>query len=86
MAVTLSGYTRTVAVAVIPGGAVGTHALPGDVDASGDDLVSVVQDSSGVLTDLTSEFSISGYNELTNTTTDTTGDFLIVTYAKAASQ
>lgn len=85
MAVTASGYSRTVAVAVIPGGAVGAHEIPGDLDAADDVLISVVQDDGadpGTRADLTSEFSISDHNEITNTTTDTTGDFLIVTYAK----
>ena len=83
MSVTISGYDRTVAVAVIPGGPAGAHAIPGDLDASGDELVSVVEDAAGVLTDRTAEFSISAHNEIDNTAgTDTTGDFLIVTYAK----
>lgn len=84
MAITVSGYNRLVAVTVIPGAAAGTHTVGGDLDA-GDDLVSVVEDAAGTMTDRTAEFSISGYNEIDNTAgTDTTGDFLIVTYRKAA--
>lgn len=85
MAITVSGYNRTVAVAVIPGDVAGAHAIPGDLDAANDVLVSVVEDAAGVLTDRTAEFSVTGHNEIDNALgTDTTGDFLIVTYAKAA--
>lgn len=87
MAITVSGYNRTVAVAVIPGGAAGAHTIQGDLDAANDDLVSVVEDAAGVLTDRTVEFSVTGYNTIDNTAgTDTTGDFLIVTYLKAAGE
>lgn len=85
MAITVSGYDRTVAVAVIPGAAAGAHTIPGDLDAANDELVSVVEDAAGTLTDRSAEFSITGHNTIDNTAgTDTTGDFLIVTYAKTA--
>lgn len=87
MSVTVSGYNKTVATAVIPGGAAGAHTIPGDLDAANDVLVSVVEDAAGVLTDRTSEFSITGHNTIDNALgTDTTGDFLIVTYAKATGE
>lgn len=88
MAITYTDLTRTVAVTVTPGGAVGAHTLDGDLDSSGDTLLSVRHISADLATnaDLTGEFSISGYNEITNTTTDTTGDFLVVTYAKATDE
>ncbi len=82
----IGGYNRTVAVTVIPGGPAGAHAIPGDLD-SGDALVSVVEDAAGTLTDRTGEFSISGHNEIDNTAgTDTSGDFLIVTYRKVTGE
>ncbi|WP_425154699.1 hypothetical protein [Candidatus Palauibacter sp.] len=87
MAVTLEGLPRAVAVAVVPGGAVGAHALQADLDAAGDALISVrhVSADLGTNDDLTAEFSITGYNEIDNTGgTDTTDDYLVVTYAKAA--
>lgn len=85
MAVTLAGFPHTVATSVIPGGAVGAHVIDGDLDATGDTLLSVTHVSADLTTnaDLTSEFSVTGFNEITNTTTATTGDFLVVTYAKA---
>lgn len=89
MAVTLEGYSRTVAVAVTPGGAAGAHTITGDLDASGDVLISVVSDDGadpGTRANLTAEFSVTGYNEIDNALgTDTTGDWLIVTYAKVGS-
>ncbi|MFW6079538.1 MAG: hypothetical protein ACODAE_07955 [Gemmatimonadota bacterium] len=74
-----------VATTVIPGGAAGAHRIDGDLDASGDTLISVrhVSDDLETNDDLTGEFSVTGHNEITNDTTDTSGDFLVVTYAKA---
>lgn len=87
MSITVSGYNKTVAVSVIPGGAAGAHTIHGDLDAANDSLVSVVEDAAGVLTDRSAEFSITGYNTIDNTAgTDTTGDFLIVTYVKATGE
>lgn len=83
MAVTISGFTRVVQSAVVPGGAAGAHSVPGNLDAS-DTLLSVKHVSNDLVTnaELLSEFSISGTGEVTNTTTNTTGDFLVVVWAK----
>jgi len=83
----LSGLGRNIATAVIPGGAVGDHVIQGDLKP-GDDLISVRHVSADLTTtnaDLTSEFSIKAgvANTLTNTTTNTSGDFLIVNYSPA---
>lgn len=88
MAVTLRGLPRMVAVCVIPGGAAGAHVIDGDLDASGDVLLSVRHVSADFVTndDLTAEFSVTAYNTIDNTAgTATTGDYLVVTYAKAAA-
>lgn len=61
--------------ALIAGGLVGTHAVTGI--ATGDELVWVHRMGT-TFADLTSEFSITGADTLTNTTTDTTGDYLQV--------
>lgn len=83
MAVTLSGFSRVVQSAVIPGGAVGAHEVPGNLDAS-DTLLSVKHVSDDLLTnaELLAEFIISGTNAITNTTTVTTGNFLVVVWVK----
>jgi len=67
--------------ALINGGSAGAHTVS-DI-ASGDELVLVFEQdgTSGLLTDLTSEFSITGANTIDNTGgTDTTGDKLFVLY------
>ncbi|MFW6331218.1 MAG: hypothetical protein ACOC3J_05795 [Gemmatimonadota bacterium] len=87
MAINLYGFDRTAAVTIIPGGSAGAHTIDGDLDASGDELVSVYMDASGTLSDLTAEFSISGHNEIDNAAgTDSTGNYLIVTYLKGAGK
>lgn len=74
--------------AVIAGGAAGTHTVTGITTA--DTLVSVVQldrnatAANITIADLTSEFSITDADELTNTTTNTTGDALLVLYVSHA--
>lgn len=89
MSTTIRGIPRTIAVTAIPGGLAGTHVLDGHLFASGSLLISVRQVGATMATagtDLTSEFSISGHNTITNSGgTVTTGDFLIVTYANPAS-
>lgn len=87
MGVTLSGFPRTIATAIVPGGAAGNHQVPGDLQA-GDDLISVRHVSGDLVTnaDLTAEFTIpAGSNATINNAagTVTTGDFLVVTWAKA---
>lgn len=84
---TISGYSRAITTAVIPGGAVGAHAVPGEI-ADGDTLVAVTQLTDAappVPTDRTAEFSIDAGDagSITNTTTDTTGSHLVVTWVKA---
>ncbi len=88
MAVTLKGLPRTVAVTVNVGKAAGAHTIDGDLDASGDVLISVRHVSADFVTnaDITAEFSITGYNTIDNTAgTNTTGNYIVVTYAKAAA-
>lgn len=84
---TISGFSRAITTAVIPGGPIGAHAVPGDI-ADGDTLVSVIQLTDAappVPTDRTAEFSIPAGSSGTiqNTTTVTTGTFLVVTWVKA---
>jgi len=89
MSITIRDLNRTISVAVIPGGAAGAHVIDGDLDASGDTLLSVRHISSDLTTnaDLTAEFSITGLNTIDNSAgTDTSGDFLVVTYAKATGE
>jgi hypothetical protein len=89
MSVTLRGFTHTVRVTVVPGGAAGAFAIDGDLDASGDTLLSVRRCSNDLTTnaDLTAEFSITGHNAITNVGgTASTGHFLVVTYAKATTE
>lgn len=84
---TISGFSRTTATAVIPGGAVGVHNVPGGI-SDGDTLVAVTRLTDAVPpvpTNLTAEFSIPAGTEgqISNTITVTTGDFLVVTWIKA---
>ncbi len=88
MAVTLRGLPRQIAFTVQPGAAAGAHTIDGDLDASGDVLLYVKHLSADFTTntDITSEFSVTGYNTIDNTAgTDTTGNFILVVYAKAAA-
>lgn len=85
---TQSGFSRTIGNAIIPGGAAGVHEVPGDI-SDGDTILSVTQvtdTNPPVPTDRTAEFSIpAGSNgQISNTTTNTSGDFLIVSWAKGA--
>lgn len=85
MASVISGLPFTVGRAVAPGGAAGEHKVDGNI-APGDTLLAVLQVSDDLQTvdDLTSEFSITDYGVIDNDGgTDTTGDFLVVVYAKA---
>lgn len=83
---TTRGPARLIAVTTLPGGAAGDHTVDGDLAATGALLLSVRQVGAAFSTagtDRTSEFSITGHNTINNTGgTDTTGDFLVVTYAK----
>ena len=85
MARVISGLPFTVGRAVAPGGPAGEHRIDGNI-APGDTLLAVLQVSDDLQTvdDLTSEFSITDYGVIDNDGgTDTTGDFLVVVYAKA---
>jgi len=84
---TISGFSRTVGCCLIPGGAVGEHVVQGNL-APGDTLLSVEHITDGdppTRVDRTAEFAITAgeHNTIENITTDTTGDFLHVLWAKA---
>lgn len=88
MARVISGLPFTVGRAVAPGGAAGEHRIDGNI-APGDTLLAVLQVSDDLQTvdDLTSEFSITDYGVIDNDGgTDTTGDFLVVVYAKPGKE
>lgn len=86
---TISGLSVPIATAVIPGGVAGAHAVPGGLKPA-DTLLAVLHVENGppraVVEDLTAEFAITAgaAGSVTNTTTDTTGDFLVVVWAAAA--
>lgn len=67
---------------IIAGDVDGTHTVVG-IQVT-DRLVQVYEEdgTSGITTDLTGEFIISGPNQVTNFITDTTGDQLIIVYEK----
>lgn len=82
---TFSGHPFLISTSVRPGAAAGDHQVPSIHD--GDTLVSVRHVSADFVTnaDLTAEFSIpSGSVETINNAagTDTSGDYLIVTFAR----
>lgn len=84
---TISGFSVPTGCALIPGGEAGEHNVPGNL-MPGDTLLSVehiVDGSPPTRTDRTAEFSIHATKGgvVENTTTDTTGDFLHVLWAKA---
>lgn len=84
---TLSGVSVTIKSAVIPGGIVGEFKVPGALKP-GDTLLSVVEVTDGApptKVDRTAEFSITAGKSGTiqNTTTVTTGKYLVVVWAKA---
>ncbi len=73
---------------IIAGGTAGAHTVTGI--AVGDRLISVIEmdftDASETGADLTSEFTVSAVDEIDNTAgTDTSGGFLLVTYAAASA-
>lgn len=84
---TISGFTKAVGCALIPGGAIGEHQVQGNIEP-GDTLLSVehITDAAPpTRVDRTAEFSISATKAgvVENTTTDTTGGYLHVLWAKA---
>ena len=83
---TISGFSKAVGCALIPGGPIGEHEVPGSI-ADGDTLLSVehITDANPpTRVDRTAEFSIVAgkSNRIANTTTVTTGGFLHVLWAK----
>lgn len=83
---TISGFSSPVGCALIPGGAVGEHEVPGNL-TPGDTLLSVEHITDGTpptRVDRTAEFSITAGKDGTieNTTTDTSGGFLHALWAK----
>lgn len=67
-------------VSLLAGGAAGNITLTGI--AVGDEIISVIHNTSGALVDLTSEFSITAANTINNTGgTATTSDQLLVFWA-----
>jgi len=84
MSVTQSGFPRTVATAVVPGGPIGNITCPGI--RAGDQLISVASLTSGLVrTDRFANASIPAGTEglIAMATVNTTGDWLIVTYLRA---
>lgn len=84
---TLSGFSKPIGCALIPGGPIGEHLVQGNLKP-GDTLLSVEHITDGApptRVDRTAEFSIVGGKHATiaNTTTITTGGFLHVLWAKA---
>ena len=85
MTITIRDLPRLVSVTVVPGGAAGAHRVDGNI-TTGDVLLSVrrVSDTMSVNADLTAQFTIAGEGLLDNAGgTVTTGDWLVITYAKA---
>lgn len=84
---TISGFPNAVGCALIPGGPIGEHAVPGNI-RPGDTLLSVEHITAGsppTRVDRTAEFSIHATKGgvIVNTTTNTTGEHLHVLWAKA---
>lgn len=84
----LVGFSVPISTALIQGDVVGDHQVPGNLEP-GDTLLAVLQITDGappVVVSRTAEFSIKAGDDgvITNTTTDTTGKFLLVVWAKAA--
>lgn len=84
---TISGFSAPVGCALIPGGAIGEHRVPGSIKP-GDTLLSVEHITDGApptRVDRTAEFTVSATKAgvVQNTTTNTTGGFLHVLWASA---
>ena len=88
MAITLHGFTHTIRSTVVRGDIGGTaYKIDGDLDASGDVLLSVRHVSADLTTnaDVTGNGSITGHNEVTIATTNGTGNWFVITWAKATT-
>jgi hypothetical protein len=84
MATTLRGFTRTVAATVFPGGAAGaTFTVDGNI-TTGDTILSARHVSNDLTTnaDITANASIASHNRVTIAVTNTTGNFVVLTYSK----
>lgn len=84
---TLSGISVAIKSSIVPGGVVGEFKVPGGLKP-GDTLLSVVEVTDGApptKVDRTAEFSITAgkAGTIQNTTTNTTGKYLAVMWAKA---
>jgi hypothetical protein len=82
---TLSGFPKAIGCAIIPGGPVGTHKVPGSI-RSGCTLLSVEDITDGApptSVERKAEFSIPAgtANTIQNTTTNSTGRWLHVLWA-----
>lgn len=82
---TITGFSRPIGAALINGGAIGEHAVPGNMKP-GDVLLSVEHITDGnppTRVNRTAEFTIHATKggTIVNTTTDTTGDFLHALWA-----
>ncbi len=78
-----AGLDRPIGLSVVPGGAIGAIPVDGNLE-TGDTLLEVRHISADLVTNasILAESSISGFNEITTTTTDTTGNFIVVVFAK----
>lgn len=84
---TISGLTKRLGTALVPGGPIGAIAVPGDIKA-GDTLLDVLDITDGAppaRVNRTAECSITAgkAGSITTTLTNTTGRFLLVVWAKA---
>ena len=82
----ISGFSKPISMAIIPGGAAGELPVPGDIKA-GDTLLAVTQITDGappVGADITADCSIVAdkFGTIAAATTDTTGKWLIVVWTK----
>lgn len=82
---TITGFSRRVGTALIPGNVVGEHKVPGNLKPT-DTLLSVLHVSEGAPptgVSRTAEFSIHATKGgvIQNTTTNTTGGWLLVAWA-----
>lgn len=84
---TISGFTKRLGKALVPGGPIGAIKVPGDIKA-GDTLLDVLHITDGappVRVNRTAECSITAgaAGSITTTLTNTTGGYLLVVWAKA---
>ena len=84
---TITGFTKRLGDALVPGGPIGAIAVPGDIKA-GDTLIDVLEITDGApptRINRTAECSITAgkAGSITTTVTNTTGKYLLVIWAKA---